>query len=118
MGGGVAFDGSHHPRNIDFTFEPSPGKKYYLLVDIHRLHSFYPLYMTFEFNSKAFAVRCALPFYAQYGIPKKELGESDGEEILLFPVPADAIKNGNNRFTIHVEGPPVIYYDWLGFGEF
>jgi hypothetical protein len=121
MGGGMAYDGNHHPRTISFQMAdpPDTNSTYSFVIDIHRLATYYPLFMTVNINGHRQSVRCPLPFYACYAIVTSlPLVADDGETILKFPVPGEWLKKGENRITIHVEGTSGVYYDWLGFGHF
>jgi hypothetical protein len=118
LGGGANYNGRHHPQAIEFNFKPDANKTYYLVIDIHRLRSLYPLFITLEVNGKGMAVRLPLPPYAGYKMPKYGLEAKDGEYVIAFPVKGSLLKKGKNRFVIHAEGSVALNYDWLGFGEF
>ncbi len=119
FGGGKARDGNHHPRTISFQMAaPAAGSTYALLVDIHRLASVYPLFMTADVNGHLQSVRCPLPFYGGYSKASTlNLASDAGEAILDFLVPGAWLEDGTNTITLHVEGAAAVWYDAVGFGD-
>ena len=120
MGGGMSYEGRHHPRIVEFDLEdPDPERTYHLVVDLHRRETYYPLFYWIEIDSYRPAVRCPLPYYSGYRLAgNTDLPPEAGQAILAFPIPGEKLRDGRNRVVLHVEGSTRVYYDQVAFGRF
>ncbi len=109
----------NHPVHLSFH-QNGINAKPVLLIDMVHLDPKFNTSFVINLNGTEQSVTLSMPPYMFWlmaaEVPVDVVSMEAREKIIAIPLPAKALKQGQNKLTITTTGGVPVFYDWLGFG--